>query len=339
MDLDSSEEIEEGSLLEKLKVFISSSMSDLKAERNVLRNTLENSQLFKPIMFEQFGARPRKPREECVEEVSNCDIYLGIFHTEYSKPTVDEYKEALNNDIKPYLYVKKTSGDRRDEKLINFLNKLKEHHTLNYFDNSEELSQKVLRDLKNLAARAYKGLTGESREKQHKGGFVWRISSIPPELPNPFDVDYVTVGNLFGKPLFHFPLEFEFENNTGELISIHAQVSSKSQAITFLDNKAVKKWKILPYPHKEIVDVEPDISSYRELEVGAISGQKDNFSFPTVYRPKFGMKASNYPLFLVLNYRLEVELQSGKKIDSGKQRVEIPFESKSEEKSKKRNRN
>ena len=111
------------------KVFISSVQSEFIYERQMLFDYLTSDALlgiyFDPFIFENVPALNTSPASVFLNEVENCDIYIGIFGSLYGyqdaegiSPTEREYvKATLLNKVR-FVYVKKTEQRELKEKLL-----------------------------------------------------------------------------------------------------------------------------------------------------------------------------------------------------------------------------
>ncbi|MCU0748098.1 MAG: DUF4062 domain-containing protein [Akkermansiaceae bacterium] len=89
-----------------MKIFISSVQKEFAAERKALADYLSGDPLlrrfFQTFLFERdVPASDRRPDSVYLEEVRNCDLYLGLFGDDYGwenddglSPTHLEYNEA-----------------------------------------------------------------------------------------------------------------------------------------------------------------------------------------------------------------------------------------------------
>jgi len=91
--------------MQKKRVFISSVQSEFAHEREILCDYLTNDALlgkfFNPFIFENIPALNRQPSAVYLNEVEQCDIYIGIFGSKYGfednegvSPTESEYEYA-----------------------------------------------------------------------------------------------------------------------------------------------------------------------------------------------------------------------------------------------------
>lgn len=151
----------------KKNIFISSTYQDLQLHRNQIWSVLQNFDV-DVIGMEKFGARKSKPLETCLTEITSCDIYIGIVSMCYGSIddetgksyTQLEYDKAkvLGLEILIYL-IDENKGELKaghidfgDKylRLNSFKNILKKNHTVEFFVNETDLSQKIFRDLEKL---------------------------------------------------------------------------------------------------------------------------------------------------------------------------------------------
>jgi predicted HTH transcriptional regulator len=78
-----------------MKVFISSVQSEFEEERIALRDYIQGnallSRFFTVFIFEDTPAEDRKPDSVYLEEVADCDIYLGLFGAMYGRKKPDGF--------------------------------------------------------------------------------------------------------------------------------------------------------------------------------------------------------------------------------------------------------
>ena len=65
-----------------MKVFISSTYMDLTDYRAAAIRAVEGTD-FQASKMEVFGARPNEPLESCLQEVEECDLFIGIYALRY----------------------------------------------------------------------------------------------------------------------------------------------------------------------------------------------------------------------------------------------------------------
>lgn len=147
-----------------IRVFVSSTFSDLANYREVVQKVIRQFGAI-DISMENFGARDKRPKEECLRIISEeCDFFVGIYAHKYGyipegdnlSITEAEYDAAskkgihrliyLLNETTPWIpdYIEKGIGE---EKLHKFKDRLKTKHICNFFSNEFELAAKVVADL------------------------------------------------------------------------------------------------------------------------------------------------------------------------------------------------
>ncbi|MFC1733592.1 DUF4062 domain-containing protein [candidate division KSB1 bacterium] len=148
----------------KKTIFISSTYEDLKDERKSIWEMLKNFDVDIRGM-EQFGARKEDSLTVCLKEVEQSDIYLGIIGFNYGSVdrktrksyTQLEYEHALKLDLEILIYFMDESDSKITPSLIDFKNhesleifknNLKRDHTIDTFNNSTDLVQKLERQIK-----------------------------------------------------------------------------------------------------------------------------------------------------------------------------------------------
>lgn len=148
-----------------LKIFISSTITDLGPEREAIKEAIQELQL-EPVFAEGFGARPGAPREECLKAVRESDIYIGLFWQRYGyitdrgvSATEEEYQEAREAGKPILIYIKEPA--QRELLLTRFLRDLQDYgtgHMRSTFTTLDELKGQVKRDvMRVVSAMAKKG--------------------------------------------------------------------------------------------------------------------------------------------------------------------------------------
>ncbi|MCL2628969.1 MAG: DUF4062 domain-containing protein, partial [Oscillospiraceae bacterium] len=115
----------------KKKIFISSVQSEFAEERQMLFDYISTDALFgmyfEPFIFEKVPALNSSPKKVFINEVKNCDIYIGLFGKSYGyedsegiSPTEREFDEAtLHNKVR-LVYIKQAKKrEYKEELLIN----------------------------------------------------------------------------------------------------------------------------------------------------------------------------------------------------------------------------
>jgi len=115
-------------------IFISSVQKELQQERRALKEFIQGDALlrryFDVFLFEDLPASDRKADDVYLEEVGQCDVYVGLFGNEYGledarglSPTEREFDLATANG-KPRLIFVKGMGDKsRHPKMLSLIRK------------------------------------------------------------------------------------------------------------------------------------------------------------------------------------------------------------------------
>ncbi len=130
------------SILPSLHVFISSTMKDLKPERDTIAQALENLDL-SVLRAEAFGSQSASTYEASLQMAQACDIYLGIYGGRYGSIVPDdgrsiteiEYHTARSLN-KPILIYRKTGVDvdAGQQKFLKFVGDMKAGHIWREFE-------------------------------------------------------------------------------------------------------------------------------------------------------------------------------------------------------------
>jgi hypothetical protein len=150
-----------------LKIFISSTMEDLKAEREFVAMEINNHSFWEAVFAENFVANTLSPKEVCLNAVEDSHVYVGIFGDRYgfvpernnplSLSVVEiEYRKACECGRHILLFVHK-NGDNREKKLADFLDRLmdfNEGHFIKEFASKDELAGLVVGALEALTTKA-----------------------------------------------------------------------------------------------------------------------------------------------------------------------------------------
>ncbi|MDR0864918.1 MAG: DUF4062 domain-containing protein [Candidatus Symbiothrix sp.] len=110
--------------MQKKKVFISSVQSEFAEERQMLFEYLTTDALlgkfFEPFVFENMSALNATPETVFLQEVENCDIYIGLFGKNYGyedtegiSPTEREFDCAAKFHKTKFVYLTNHSNTER----------------------------------------------------------------------------------------------------------------------------------------------------------------------------------------------------------------------------------
>lgn len=83
-------------------IFISSTYQDLQLHRHQIWNVLQNFEV-DIVGMENFGARKSKPLDTCINEISECDIYIGIISMCYGSVDEETGKSYTQLEYDPLL--------------------------------------------------------------------------------------------------------------------------------------------------------------------------------------------------------------------------------------------
>ena len=111
-----------------IRIFISSVQREFADERQHLREYLRGDPLmrrfFEVFLFEDMPASDRRPDVVYLAEVDRCDIYVGLFGTEYGfedaegiSPTEREYDQATEGEKHRLIFLKGAEGRERHPKM------------------------------------------------------------------------------------------------------------------------------------------------------------------------------------------------------------------------------
>jgi len=140
------------------RIFVSSTIEDLRREREAVEKALRRMQDVFFAGMEYFGSRPETPMETSLDEVDRSDIYVGIFAQRYgSGITEAEYRRARKKGIPLLIYFKDDSAPvephhreidpERIARLEALKQELKDSHSISSFTSPDDLATKVLADL------------------------------------------------------------------------------------------------------------------------------------------------------------------------------------------------
>jgi len=147
------------------RVFVSSTSADLKAEREAVERAIHQMREVEFTGMEYFGSRPDKPKEVCLSEVSQCQVYVGIFGARYGSIEPEsgksftelEYRRAREIGIPCLIYLGEEGGSVGAEadpdgaaKLESLKGEMKKEHVVTSFRTPDNLAMKVILDLNHL---------------------------------------------------------------------------------------------------------------------------------------------------------------------------------------------
>ena len=145
---------------QRLRVFVSSTLKELAAERQAVRSAIEGLQLA-PVMFE-LGSRPHPPRSLYRSYLAQSDVFVGIYGERYGwvapgeavSGLEDEY--ALSGELPSLIYVLDPAPER-EPRLAALLDRIRADDRVSYraYRDPDELATLVRQDLATLLAERF----------------------------------------------------------------------------------------------------------------------------------------------------------------------------------------
>lgn len=118
------------------KTFISSRMDELNIERSQVALGIYDAGS-EPIYFEGFPPESRPAEHVMIDQLDHCHIYVGIFGSEYSNPTILEYRRAEVLNRPRLCFIKNMTT--RNHQLTDFIVELRSNVVYRNFDTPQEL--------------------------------------------------------------------------------------------------------------------------------------------------------------------------------------------------------
>src|ERR1700727_3512888 len=109
---------------QRLRVFVSSTLQELAAERQAVRDAVTRLRLV-PVMFE-LGARPHPPQPVYRAYLAQSQIFVGVYWQSYGWVAPDEHVSGLEDEFvlsagRPRLIYVKSPAPDRDPRLTRLL--------------------------------------------------------------------------------------------------------------------------------------------------------------------------------------------------------------------------
>src|SRR5499433_4015967 len=137
---------------QRLRVFVSSTLRELAAERQAVRDAVTGLRLV-PVMFE-LGARPHPARDVYRAYLSQSQVFIGIYWQRYGWVAPGEQISGLEEEYLlsaglPRLLYVKTPAPGREPRLAEMLARIKSEGGASYqrFADAAELQNHVENDL------------------------------------------------------------------------------------------------------------------------------------------------------------------------------------------------
>ena len=137
---------------QRLRVFVSSTLQELAAERAAARDSIARLHL-SPVMFE-LGARPHPPRDLYRAYLDQSHIFIGIYWQRYGWVAPGESISGLEDEFRlsaqhpKLVYLKRPAPDR-EAKLKELLDRIRDDDSVSHksFSTPEELQDLITNDL------------------------------------------------------------------------------------------------------------------------------------------------------------------------------------------------
>src|SRR6476619_7312932 len=145
---------------QRLRVFVSSTLQELAAEREAARDAVTGLRLV-PVMFE-LGARPYPPRPVYRAYLAQSQVFVGIYWQSYGWVAPGEQVSGLEDEYRlsaglPRLIYVKSPAPERDRRLTQMLAGIRDDAEVSYqyFSDAAELQQQVENDLAVLLSERF----------------------------------------------------------------------------------------------------------------------------------------------------------------------------------------
>jgi predicted ATPase len=144
---------------QRLRVFVSSTLQELAAERQAARAAVERLRLA-PVMFE-LGARPHPAQELYRAYLDQSHIFIGVYWQKYGWVAPDMTISGLEDEYnlsgdKPKLIYLKSPAPDREPRLTEMLNRIKgDSISYKYFSTCDELREAIENDLALLLSEGF----------------------------------------------------------------------------------------------------------------------------------------------------------------------------------------
>ena len=152
---------------QRLRVFVSSTLKELAAERKAARTAIERLHLA-PVMFE-LGARPHPPRSLYRAYLEQSDVFVGLYWNRYGWVAPGEEVSGLEDEYNlapalPKLIYIREPADEREPRLTELLDRIRtdDGASFKYFATARELGRLIESDLATLLAERF----DQSREER-----------------------------------------------------------------------------------------------------------------------------------------------------------------------------
>ena len=145
---------------QRLRVFVSSTLQELAAERQAVRDAVTRLRLV-PVMFE-LGARPHPPRQVYRSYLAQSQVFVGVYWQSYGWVAPGEQVSGLEDEyllaagLPRLIYVKSPAAER-ESRLAELLTRIRDAGDVSYqhFSAAAELQRLVENDLAVLLSERF----------------------------------------------------------------------------------------------------------------------------------------------------------------------------------------
>lgn len=138
----------------KLKIFISSVQSEFSVERRMLADYLSMDALFRKyfsvFIFEDLPAQDRKADDLYLEEVKNCDVFIGLLGKDFgfefkdgTSPTEREFDCATAHNKYRLIFLTNAKSADRHQGVNRLIGKISDNVVYGKFSSPSELLSDV----------------------------------------------------------------------------------------------------------------------------------------------------------------------------------------------------
>jgi predicted ATPase len=169
---------------QRARVFVSSALQELAAERRAVREAIVGLRLL-PVMFE-LGARPHPPRDLYRDYLAQSQIFVGIYWQSYGWVAPGERVSGLEDEYllsagMPRLIYVKSPAPEREPRLEEMLTRITDAGDVSYkhFSDPEELQRLVENDLAVLLSEYFEMAQAGSGTPQEAPALVLPAATTP----------------------------------------------------------------------------------------------------------------------------------------------------------------
>src|ERR1700728_3428288 len=186
---------------QRLRLFVSSTLQELAAERRAVRDAVTRLRLV-PVMFE-LGARPHPPRQVYRSYLAQSQVFVGVYWQSYGWVAPGEQVSGLEDEYLlsaglPRLIYVKSPAPEREPPLAELLTRIRDDGDVSYqhFSAAAELQRLVENDLAVLLSERFE----RSPSGDGAAGEASLAGAVPVPVPaTPLvgrDDDAAAVGDL-----------------------------------------------------------------------------------------------------------------------------------------------